>query len=265
MLNAAAISPSKVKQLIASHADVNVQDNYGNTPLYNAIYGNSSPSVKALVEHGAHVNVKNNDGKTPLDEARGRPEIEAYLEAHGARGEVGGGGVDADSAGGVQAAAPGGGKGSVEALPADRVRAFLPESLGGLARTEISAQRNGAVGIQVSEAEARYSDNAEQSIRLKVADLGGAAGFAALASWANVEVERQTRTGYEKTYKSGGRMIHEQWDNSSKSGQYTVMVGERFSVEASGNAPTIDVLKLAVNSIDLGGLEALRNEGVKAH
>jgi hypothetical protein len=171
----------------------------------------------------------------------------------------------AQAAGGVLAAALSGGKGAVEALPPDRMKSFLPETLGGLARTEVSAQRNGAVGIQVSEAEARYTDNAGQNIRLKVADLGGAAGFAALASWANVEVDRQTQTGYEKTYKSGGRMVHEQWDGSSKDGQYTVLVGERFSVEASGSTTSIDVLKSAVNSIDLGGLEALRNEGVKAN
>jgi hypothetical protein len=158
-----------------------------------------------------------------------------------------------------------GGKGAVEALPTDRLKTFLPTSLDGLARTEMSAKRSAAMGIQVSEAEARYSDNAGQTIRLKVADLGGAGGLAALAPSANVEEERHTPTGYEKTYKSGGRMINEQWDGSSRSGQYTVIVGERFSVEASGNAASIDVLKSAVNRIDLEGLEALRNEGVKVH
>ncbi len=170
----------------------------------------------------------------------------------------------AQAAGGVLAAALGGGK-AVEALAPDRIKTFLPETLGGLARTEISAERNGAAGIQVSQAEASYSDNGQQNIRLKVADLGGAAGLAALASWANVEEDRQTQTGYEKTYRSGGRIIHEQWDNASKYGEYSVVVGDRFSVEASGSAASMDALKSAVAGIDLGGLEALRNEGVKAN
>ncbi|MFO1410641.1 MAG: hypothetical protein U1F06_09755 [Steroidobacteraceae bacterium] len=171
----------------------------------------------------------------------------------------------AQAAGGVLAAALGG-KGNVESLPTDRIKAFLPESLGGLARTEISAQRNAAaMGVQMSEAEATYSDNAGQSVRLKVADMGGVAGLAALASWANIEEDKQTQDGYEKTYKSGDRMIHEQWDNGSKSGEYTVIVGNRFSVEASGNAAGIDALKGAVESVDLGALEALRNEGVKSN
>jgi hypothetical protein len=194
--------------------------------------------------------------------AKGMEEAGKQAEAAGNSGNPA---AAAQAAGGVLAAALGGGKGKVEALPADRIKAFLPESLGGLARTEISAERNAAVGIQMSEAQASYSDNAGQNIRLKVADMGGVSGLAALASWANVEEDRQTQTGYDKTYKSGGRMIHEQWDNSSKSGEYTVLVGERFSVEASGNAASIDALKSAVNSIDLGGLEALRNEGVTAN
>jgi hypothetical protein len=171
----------------------------------------------------------------------------------------------AQAAGGVLAAVLGGGKGAVEALAPDRIKGFLPESVAGLARTEVSAERNGAIGMQVSEAEAQYSDNGGQSIRLKVTDLGGAAGLAALAGWANIEADRQTQTGYDKTYKSGGRMVHEQWDNGSKSGEYAMIVGDRFSVEASGSAASVDVLKSAVSSIDLGGLEALRNEGVKAN
>jgi hypothetical protein len=171
----------------------------------------------------------------------------------------------AQAAGGVLAAVLGGGKGQVEALAPDRIKAFLPESVAGLARTEVSAERNGAIGMQVSEAEAQYSDAGGQSIRLKVTDLGGAAGLAALAGWANIEADRQTQTGYDKTYKSGGRMVHEQWDNGSNSGEYTLIVADRFSVEASGSAASVDVLKSAVSSIDLGGLEALRNEGVKAN
>jgi hypothetical protein len=193
--------------------------------------------------------------------AQGMEEAGKKAEEAGKSGDAG---AAAQAAGGVLAAAFGG-KGNVESLPTDRIKAFLPESLGGLARTEISAQRNAAMGVQVSEAEASYSDNAGQNVQLKVADLGGVAGLATLASWANVEEDRQTANGYEKTYKSGGRMIHEQWDNGSKSGEYTVIVGERFSVEASGSAGSIDALKAAVNSVDLSGLEALRNEGVKSN
>lgn len=168
----------------------------------------------------------------------------------------------AQAAGGVLAAALGG-KSNVEALAPDRIKAFLPETLAGLPRTEVSAERNGAIGLQVSEAEARYGAPGGPGIHVKVSDLGGASGLAALASWTNIEQERQTQNGYEKTYKSGGRLVHEEWNNGSGSGEYTVVVGQRFAVEASGGAASIDVLRDAANAVDLAGLEALRNDGVK--
>ena len=41
-------------------------------------------------------------------------------------------------------------------------------------------------------------------------------------------------------------------------------LGERFVVKISGSADNIDVLRSALDSLDLAGLEALKNEGVKA-
>jgi hypothetical protein len=41
------------------------------------------------------------------------------------------------------------------------------------------------------------------------------------------------------------------------------VLGDRFSVKASGHADSMDALKTAVMSLDLAGLEALKNQGVK--
>lgn len=93
--------------------------------------------------------------------------------------------------------------------------------------------------------------------------MGSAKGFAAVASWASIEQEKQTETGYEKTYKTAGRMVHEQWDNGAKSGEYSVILAERFAVKVSGHAASMDTLKSAMAKIDFAGLEALKAEGVK--
>ncbi len=156
-----------------------------------------------------------------------------------------------------------GGAADVEALAPERLRAFVPEKLSGLDRTSLSVERNAALGVQVSNAEARYSDGDEKTIRLEITDMGGTKGMMAFAAWAQVEQERETETGYEKTYKKGGRILHEEWDNGSKEGEYTVVVGERFSVKVSGHARDIEELKDAAHSIDLSGLEKLKAEGVK--
>jgi hypothetical protein len=151
----------------------------------------------------------------------------------------------------------------VEALAPDVLKPFVPETLAGLKRTEFSAERNGAIGMQVSEARATYSDGANRSIHLEVTDTGSAKGFLALAGWAAVQTDKETDHGYEKTYKQDGRLVHEQWDGQTKYGEYGIVLGDRFAVKVSGNADSIDQLKAAVAGINLAGLEALKDLGVK--
>jgi hypothetical protein len=61
----------------------------------------------------------------------------------------------------------------------------------------------------------------------------------------------------ERSGKVGGRLTTEEWDREAKSGRYSILVGDRFTVEANGNADSVDVLKQAVASVDAGRLEAL--------
>jgi hypothetical protein len=154
----------------------------------------------------------------------------------------------------------------VEALTPDRLKNFLPDTLGGLKRTDASAERNGAMGMQVATAAANYADESGgRSLKLEITDLGGAKGLLAAATHANVEQDRETSTGYEKTYHQGGTMMHEQWDNSSSEGEYSAVVADRFMVKVAGKADNINALKNALGTVDMTGLAALKNEGVKAN
>ncbi len=85
----------------------------------------------------------------------------------------------------------------------------------------------------------------------------------ALAGAIGVESSQETDHGYDKTYKQDGRLVHEQWDSQNKDGEFSIVLGDRFSVKVNGNAESIDQLKAAVGSINLAGLEALKNQGVK--
>jgi hypothetical protein len=166
------------------------------------------------------------------------------------------GAPSAAAVGALIGAAVGGSQG-VTALPADQLKTFLPETLGGLPRTALAAERNAAMGFEVAEASADYSDGAGRSLRLEINDTGGAKGVLALAAWANVESEKQWDGGYERTYRADGRMIHERWDGNANRGEYDVIVGNRFAVEVSGQAGSMDELKSALaGGVDLSGLEA---------
>jgi hypothetical protein len=154
--------------------------------------------------------------------------------------------------------------GKVESLPSDQIKPFLPDALNGLQRTASSAQRTGAMGMQMSTATATYSDGANHSLNLEITDTGSLKGLVGFASgWGGVEQDSQTDTGYEKIYKSGDELIHEKWDKQSQSGEYGIVIANRFTVKVSGSAANIDVLKSAVASVNTNGLAALKNEGVQ--
>lgn len=164
-------------------------------------------------------------------------------------------GVPSAAAVGALVGAAVGGSAGGAALPTDQLKAYLPETLGGLPRTSLSAERNAAMGFEVSEAQADYGDGAGRNLRLEINDTGGAKGLLALAAWANVESEKQWDGGYERNYRADGRMVHERWDGNG--GEYSVIVGNRFSVEISGQASGMDELKAALaTGVNLAGLEA---------
>jgi hypothetical protein len=173
--------------------------------------------------------------------------------------------AQANAVGQMIGAAVGSG-GKVESLAPDQIKPFVPDSLQGLKRTQLSVDRSGALGVQISKATATYADDGQRQLTLEITDTGSLKGLVGFASgWAGVEQDHETDTGYDKTYKSGGQLVHEKWDRRGNTGEYGVIVGDRFSVDVTGSAASIDDLKAAVASVNLAGLEALKNQGAPAN
>jgi hypothetical protein len=153
-----------------------------------------------------------------------------------------------------QAATTGNGAGT--ALPADQLQALLPTSLPGYTRSEVSNASGGAAGIGGSHAEARYTAG-ESNVRLELTDMAAVGALAALGGALNIQSSRQTETGYEKTQTVDGRMVSEEWDSQSKSGKFSMVVANRFMVEARGDNVDMNLLKGAVTAVGIERLEAL--------
>jgi hypothetical protein len=151
---------------------------------------------------------------------------------------------------------------TIEAMRVETLKSFIPDTLAGLPRQSLSAERNAAMGMQVASARARYGGDGN-SLKLEITDTGGAAGFMAMAGWANIESSSEEGTRTERVGHEGDRMIKESWDSASNSGEYTVVLGSRFIVDVEGNAGSLADLKAAATSVDLARLESLKNEGVK--
>jgi hypothetical protein len=156
----------------------------------------------------------------------------------------------------AKAAQSGDASGKVTAVDPQKLEGLLPNAVAGAQRTGISSTTAGAAGFAGSNAEATY-EKGDARITLTVTDLAAAGGLAALAGAVHVESNHQTPTGYEKVSTVNGRLTTEKYDNQAKSGEYSVMVADRFNVSAQGSGVSIDDLKGAVAAVGPDRLEAL--------
>lgn len=150
---------------------------------------------------------------------------------------------------------------TVEPVDFQQLKALLPETVAGLPRNAATGERTAMGPAALSLAEAQYGDGG-RTIRLKVTDMGGAGlAMSGLAAWAMVEMDKETESGRERTGKLDGRPFHERYSAASESGEFDLVVGQRFLIEAQGERIDLNTLKAAVIGMDLARLEAMKNIG----
>ena len=147
--------------------------------------------------------------------------------------------------------------GAVKAVAPDALKSLLPAALpAGFARTEVEASSAGAAGMSSSNAHGVYTKG-DQRITLEVTDMAAMGALAALGGAVNAQSDRETATGYEKMGTVDGRMTNEEFDRQAKTGKFSVVVANRFMVEADGEGVDISDLKAAVSSVGFDRLEGL--------
>jgi Yip1 domain len=164
---------------------------------------------------------------------------------------------------GMLGALLGGGK-NVEPIGIDQLKPFVPETMAGLAKKSSKTEKTGVAGLMISKAEATYGDDSGKSIEFDLSDTGGASGLMGMASWMNVQGEKEDQYGSEKTSKVNGRLVNEKVSKSGGSNEISVVVGDRFVVSVKGRGLSIDEVRKAVAGIDLAKLEAMKDVGVTA-
>jgi hypothetical protein len=73
----------------------------------------------------------------------------------------------------------------------------------------------------------------------------------------NVRGEREDSSGTERTYQDGGRLIHERTSKVGGNNEFGIVIGERFMVSTRSRTFDLDALKAAVETLELGRLEAV--------
>ena len=149
------------------------------------------------------------------------------------------------------------GAGNNAPIDAQLLKAKLPDAIGDLKRESFEASGGQAMGISSSSAKATYGAGGKH-VQMSITDLGGLAGIAAMAGWANMTVDKETQDSIEKVYKQDGRTIHESYRKDGSHGEYTVILQNNVIVEAEGDQVDIATLKSLVSGIDLGGIESTK-------
>ncbi len=199
------------------------------------------------------------------------------MEAAGKRMESGAakGGQDLGAAvgdmmkalGGVAGAASGAaGAASYEPIDFRKLKEALPQELDGFEKGESSGEKNNAFGISVSEAKQSFrTADGSKSVRFEVTDPGSLAGPFALANmWMNIEVDKETGDGYEKTSTVGGRKLHEKWSKSGQHGSIQMVVGNRFMVDVDAHGFEMEQVKALLSKLDVAMLERMKADGKKS-
>lgn len=188
-------------------------------------------------------------------------------EAAAAKGDVGAAMGEAMKAlGGLAGAAGTATGGSYDPVDFRKLKELLPQELAGFEKGDSSGEKNNAFGISVSEAKQSFrTADGSKSVRFEITDPGTLAGPFALANmWMNVEIDKETSSGYEKTSTVGGRKLHEKWNKDGKHGEVHLVVGNRFMVEIDARGVEMADIKSLISKIDVAKLEAMKGEGKKS-
>jgi hypothetical protein len=162
----------------------------------------------------------------------------------------------------------GGGEGGrvTETVDFRALRDLLPEDLRGFERTDAGGEKTGMGGFNISRAEGDYrdADDPSRRIELQITDAGGFGRMMMFgATWMQMEVDRESSTGYERTTKFEGYPALEKFQDTNRPrSELQLVVGDRFFVSADGQNVAMDELKAAVRAIDLDELEDMRDVGV---
>jgi len=215
--------------------------------------------LPGAMERSGDVTIKTPGGEVKIDTSK-MEEAARKMEEAGKRMEAAqksGDGAAAGKAMGEILGALGGATGGGAPVAAQELKALLPESVAGLKRESFEAQGGQAMGIASSSAKASYGGG-NQRIDLSITDLGGMAGLAALAGWANMTIDKETDGTVEKVYKQGNRTVREEYRKDGSHGELTLILENGVLVEVEGDGVDINALKKIANGLDLARIEALK-------
>lgn len=143
-------------------------------------------------------------------------------------------------------------------LTNEELKALLPEEILGLKRKELSVGDNAM--MQLASAEAKYSDGDQKKIKLEIMDGAGETGSAMVSILMmsfNINKEKITETGYEKTAEINGNkaIIKENSGENYVNSSIQMVAKNRYLITLTGDGISYDDLEKALNQLKLSQLK----------
>lgn len=142
------------------------------------------------------------------------------------------------------------------------LRDLLPAEAAGMEQAEVDGATDGAMGFSISRVEATYPGADGTQIDIGIMDYGAIPSMAMMGlGWTMADIDRESGSSYERTVSFGGSRGYRSYDTDARSGEFSLVVADRFHVEVTGSGVEDEDLEAALRAVDLSALADLRDEG----
>ena len=149
------------------------------------------------------------------------------------------------------------GQQTAKSVDFEKLVALLPD-VNGWTRGKPKGEQV-SMGITMSHAKTEYQKG-DASIDLEITDSSfNQLVLSPFTMFLAAGYSERNSEGYSKSAPMGGHPGFEKWNNENKDGEVTVVVANRFIVNAKGRGTeNIDPVKALVQAVNLGALAALK-------
>lgn len=143
----------------------------------------------------------------------------------------------------------------VEIINFRELKKRFPSSIAGMERKSSEGQTTGFGGMKVSIAEAEYRDGNER-LDLTITDTGGlGAALMGMAFWSNLEMDKETEDGFERTTEIDGHKAYMKYNRRTEQSEIAVIYNSRYLAVAKAKGMDFEDLQEVVEDLDLDDLD----------
>lgn len=144
------------------------------------------------------------------------------------------------------------------------LKSLLPTALNGWTPGPVTGGHEKIFGVGASRAEVSLTREDGARLTIRITDTGAMQALTALAGKAMdvAQVERESDTGFERSFAYRGHRGFETYNANGRTGSKRVLVANVFDLQVTGTGVKAEDLDQALEAIDLERLRELKLKAV---